>query len=69
MKETRRDPKIENDSDFVMSKKHENSLLRLLQEYPEGVPDKLICKVLQISPEEFQKHYECAIIYMKDILE
>lgn len=69
MKEVLRDPKIENDSDFIISEKHENSIIKLLYEYPEGVPDKIICKVLQISQEELQKHYKYAILHMKRFLE
>ena len=65
MSESKKDPRISSDADFVLSKKHEYSLTRLMQDYPDGVPDRIICKVLQITPEELQNHYRCAIINLK----
>lgn len=65
MSESKKDPRITKEADFVLSKKHENSLTRLMQDYPDGVPDRVICKVLQITPEELKKHYRCAIINLK----
>lgn len=65
MNESKRDPRISSDADFVLSKKHENSLNKLMQEYPDGVPDRVICKVLQITPEELKRYYKCAIVNLK----
>ena len=69
MKESKRDSRIETDKDFVVSKKHNNSLSRLLADYPDGVPDRVICKVLQILPEDLKKTYRCAIIALKASIE
>lgn len=65
MKPEKKDPRIQTDRDFVLSKKHNNSLKQLLKDYPGGVPDKVICKVLQISQEELTRLYECAIVNLK----
>ena len=69
MKKNQRDLRIDNDSDFIISKRFGNSLVRLLNKYPDGVPDKIICRVLQITPEEMKKHYGCAIMKIKKDLE
>lgn len=69
MKESERDSRIETEEDFVVSKKHNNSLSRLLEDYPDGVPDKVICKVLQITPDDLKRHYKCAIMNLKITLE
>ena len=65
MKELKRDLRIETDKDFIFSKKYNNSLSELLKDYPDGVPDKVICKVLQITPEDFKKYYKYAIMKLK----
>lgn len=62
----KREPKIETDKDYIMSKKHDNSLSALIKDYPNGVPDKVICKVLQISQEELDEIYNRAIINIKN---
>ena len=68
MKESIRDQRIDTDADFIVSKKYNNSLSTLLQDYPDGVPDRVICKVLQLSLEDFKKHYKCDIITLKETL-
>lgn len=63
--EKERDPRIENEKDFVLSKKHSNSLKRLVDSYPNGVPDNVICRVLQITPEDLQSKYKIALDILK----
>jgi hypothetical protein len=60
-----KDPRIETDKDFIDSKKHNNSLRLLLEEYPSGVPDKTICKVLQVSADELDEIYKSALAKFK----
>lgn len=56
--------KIENDPDFIHSAKYNNSIEQIiekhpLEKYPDGVPDKLIAKVLILeSPEEVESIYQ-----------
>ena len=63
-----RDQRVESDPDFIVSKKDNNSLSILIERYPDGVPDKVICRTLQITPEELQKHYDRAILRLAEIL-
>lgn len=60
-----RDSRIETDRDYIDSKKHNNSLKLLLEEYPSGVPDKTICKVLQVSADELDEIYKSALAKFK----
>jgi len=61
-----KDSRIESDKDFVFSKKFNNSMKLLIKNYPNGVPDKVICKVLQISLDDFKKLYNNAISKLRD---
>jgi len=65
MSDQEKDPRIETDRDYIVSKKYNNSLSLLLKSYPDGVPDKIICKTLQISQEELEKIKKNAIIRLK----
>ncbi len=59
--------KLDNDPDFIFSSKYNNSIQKIidkhpLEKYPNGVPDKLIAKVLKMeSPEEVEATYQCII--------
>ena len=63
-----RDPRIETDSDFIVAPKHGNSLNKLLENNPDGVPDSVICKALQLSQEEIDKIYETAIMKLRGVM-
>ena len=63
--EKERDQRIESEKDFVLSKKHGNSIKRLVDSYPNGVPDNVICRVLQVSPEDLQDRYNAAIAFLR----
>ncbi len=64
--EKNRDPRLENDKDFIISKKHSNSLKKLLDSYPQGVPDGVISRVLQIPPEDVRSTFTKAIDFLKE---
>jgi hypothetical protein len=57
--------KLINEADFVNSPKHNNSLAEVLNSYPEGVSDAMICKMLCISQEELICIYKCAILKLR----
>lgn len=63
-----RDQRIDTDEDFVLSPKHGNSLRKLMDEYPDGVPDSLICKALDLSTSELQVTYERAIVKLRSVM-
>ena len=56
--------KLQNDPDFIFSSKYNNSIEQIiekhpLEKYPDGVPDKIIAKVLVLeSPEEVESIYQ-----------
>lgn len=58
--------KITRDPDFVYSPKHGNSLAKLLDQYPDGAPDHLICKVLCITQKELEDLHASAIIKLRE---
>jgi len=63
-----RDVRLDEDRSFVISKKHNNNLYPLLKEYPRGIPDRIICRSLQISKEELETIYKRAILSLKEKL-
>lgn len=60
-----RDPRLDSDDDFVLSSKHGNSLRRLMEDYPDGAPDGVICKTLDLTPEALQETYDRAILKLR----
>lgn len=54
--------KINNQEDFIDYPKYQNSIKKLIEEkYPEGAPDDVIAKALNISEEEVEEIYQSAI--------
>ena len=60
--------KIWSDPDFIIAPKYQNSLNKMLKDHPNGVPTKVICKALQITPEELQSIYDSAILKLQKAL-
>jgi len=69
MKEKKRDLRLETDRDFIVSERYNNNLSELISNYPDGVPDKVICRTLQITQKELETYYDCAIINLKKVME
>lgn len=49
---------IENDPDFIASKRYNYSLKMLLERYPEGCPDRIVASALQLEEEEIDAIYQ-----------
>ena len=64
----KRDVRIDTDTDFVDSPKHNNSLKVLIADNPDGVTDRVICKVLRIDQEQLDKIYGRAILKLRENL-
>lgn len=60
--------KITQDKDFINSNRYNNSLLSIVQEYPNGVPDRIICRVLKISQKKLDMLYKRAIIKIRKVM-
>lgn len=63
-----RDIKLESDRDFILSKRYNDSLRLILKDNPNGIPDRVICRILKISQEELEKIYNRAILSMRSKL-
>jgi hypothetical protein len=59
---------IENDPDYIASKRYGYSLALLLQRYPEGCPDRIIATVLQMSEQEVEIVYKKIIQKLQTLM-
>lgn len=50
--------KIMEDPDYIDIKRFDFSLKKLLERYPDGCPNRIIAKALDISEEEVEAKYE-----------
>lgn len=58
--------KILKQEDFIDYPKFKNSIKKLIEKYPNGVDEETICKVLNISKEEYQKEWKTLISTVRD---
>lgn len=63
-----RDQRLDNDEDFIVSQKYENSLKKILEDYPDGVPPSVICKVMCITPEQLDTIMKSAMSKLRSRL-
>ena len=47
-----RDPRLDSDVDFIDAPKFDNSIKKLLERYPNGVPETVICRVMKLESKE-----------------
>lgn len=50
--------KLKKDPDFVVAPRFGNSLQRLVDRFPEGVPDDVCAKALNLTVEEIEQLYQ-----------
>lgn len=50
--------KLKKDPDFVVAPRFGNSLQRLVERFPEGVPDDVCAKALNLTVEEIEQLYQ-----------
>ena len=60
---------IETDPDWIAIKRFDNSLKRLLERYPEGVPTKIICQALSMDEVQVEILYQSVLQKLKAKLE
>jgi hypothetical protein len=63
-----RDPRLDHDPDFILSPKNNNSLKVLLKRNPNGVSDRVIARVLNISEEEVEKTYQMVVQKLRKVM-
>jgi hypothetical protein len=57
--------KIELLEDYIYAPNYDNSLIKLLDKYDEGVPDKTAASVLKMTIEEYNKVHFYAIMKLR----
>lgn len=57
--------RIDTDPDFINIKRFEYSLDKLLDRYPDGVPNRIICQALQLSEQEVEDLYQSVILKLR----
>jgi hypothetical protein len=62
---TKNNDRIENEVDFIDAPAYNNSLKTLMEAYPDGVPDTVICKVMHMTTETLDMTYKKAIKKLK----
>ena len=60
--------KINTESDFIYSKKFNNSLLEIIEKYPNGVPDNVIIKVLKLKTAQFNTMFSKILAKLRENL-
>ena len=66
--EREKNNKIANDPDFLRAPNYGNSLLKVRQAHPEGVPDKDIAKYLSLSIDEIKAIHQAALEKLREYL-
>lgn len=59
---------ILTDPDFVYSKKYGYSLTKLLERYPDGVPDKIIAQALLMTEDDVQELYDRVVKRLRELM-
>ena len=59
---------LENDPNYIYSKRFKHSLKNMLDRHPDGVENKQIAQVLLISEEEVEKIYQESIKKIRKIM-
>jgi len=57
--------KIANEENFIAIKRFNYSLERMLERYPDGVPDRIIAQALLIKEEDVEELYQKIILKLR----
>lgn len=60
--------KILEDRDFINVKRYDFSLKKLLESYPDGVPEELICRALDMTSKEVHDTYLRCVVKLKNAM-
>lgn len=61
--------KLENDTDFIWSKKYNHNLNEFLEAHSDGVTDKTISKLLKMTPDELDVQFQQILSKLKNEME
>ena len=57
--------KIETEEDFIKYPKLNNSLVRFLDEHPNGVDDATIARLMAMTEEQVEELYQQALVELR----
>jgi hypothetical protein len=60
--------RLHTEADFVNIKRLGYSLDRLMERYPDGVPDKIIAAALNVTEEEVEMLYASTVQLLREAL-
>ena len=60
--------RIETDQDFILLKRFEFSLSKLLEKHPDGVPNRVIASALMLTEEDVEDIYEDIILKLREFM-
>lgn len=59
---------LENDPDYILLSRYDNSIDTLLERYPEGAPDRIIGQALGVSEAEVQEMYASIVLKLREMM-
>lgn len=59
---------VENDHDFIYLKRFQYSLTKLLERYPDGVPDRIIANGLMLTEDDVHELYERTVKKLRGLM-
>ena len=60
--------RLETEPDFIVSKRFDNSLAKMMERYPDGAPTKLIARALMLSEVELEELEASIIVRVREKL-
>lgn len=61
--------RLEQDPDYILLTRYDNSLKRLLERYPDGAPDRIIGQAIGMSELEVQEAYEAIVRKLRRMMD
>lgn len=61
--------KLLKDPDYILTRRFENSVEKLVERYPDGAPDRVIAQALGVEEEEVEPMYQEIINKLRGLVE
>jgi hypothetical protein len=62
------DNKLQTDADYIVLKRYDYSLTKLLERYPQGCPDHIIADGLGLTESQLDILYQQIVISLQDYI-
>lgn len=63
-----RDPRLDTNPDFILLKRYNYSLKKLLERHPNGVPNEVIEQALGLTSDEVAECYESIVKKLRRVI-